>query len=273
MTAADMIDWDLAISIGSRLAGSGPEVSRARGRRGGRRAPRRRHPLDRAGPRLHRPGRREHERRHRAPPRRRPPGLDPRQRRELRRAAVAVRRQGHREEGAARGHQQGRRVAGDRRRDRRRAGLPRRQGARPVRPLPRPGRAGCCWWRPTSSTSSARSRPTPTTSGSGSACTRRPTACSSPRCRGCATTSPSQVERLAETIEPTKLLDDGLKRLSEALRGGHWPVIGQRGSLLEVLGTPEQRAIMDELTGVMSLLEGHADVVMDGVGPGRDPVG
>ncbi len=29
MTAAEMIDWDLAISIGSRLAGSGPEVSRA----------------------------------------------------------------------------------------------------------------------------------------------------------------------------------------------------------------------------------------------------
>ena len=31
----------------------------------------------------------------------------------------------------------------------------------------------------------------------------------------------SQIERLSETIEPTKLLDDGLKRLSEGLRGGH----------------------------------------------------
>ena len=80
----------------------------------------------------------------------------------------------------------------------------------------------------------------------------------------------SQIERLSETIEPTKLLDDGLKRLSEGLRGGQssGQSSGQRGSLLEVLGTPEQRAIMDELTGVMSLLEGHADVVMDGVGPG-----
>ena len=82
----------------------------------------------------------------------------------------------------------------------------------------------------------------------------------------------AQVERLSETIEPTKLLDDGLKRLSEALKGGpSWPIIWARGSLLEVLGTPEQRAIMDELTGVMSLLEGHADVVMDGVGPGVIP--
>ena len=31
--------------------------------------------------------------------------------------------------------------------------------------------------------------------------------------------------------------------------------------------TPEQKEILDRITGVMSLLEGHADVVMDGVGP------
>jgi coenzyme F420 biosynthesis associated uncharacterized protein len=73
-----------------------------------------------------------------------------------------------------------------------------------------------------------------------------------------------QIEKLAEQIEPTRLLDDGLRRLSEAVRGGP---DGQKGSLLDVLGTPEQKEIMDHLTGVMSLLEGHADVVMDGVGP------
>jgi coenzyme F420 biosynthesis associated uncharacterized protein len=78
-----------------------------------------------------------------------------------------------------------------------------------------------------------------------------------------------QVDRLSETVEPAKLLDDGLKRLTESLKGGQNGT--QRGSLLEVLGTPEQRAIMDQLTGVMSLLEGHADVVMDGVGPGVIP--
>ena len=38
-------------------------------------------------------------------------------------------------------------------------------------------------------------------------------------------------------------------------------------SLLDLFATPEQREVIDRLTGVMSLLEGHADVVMDGVGP------
>ena len=81
----------------------------------------------------------------------------------------------------------GDRLADHRRRARRPARVPRLQGARAVRPVPRRRRtstAGCCWSRRTSCTPSASSRPTRTTSGSGSACTRRPTGCSSPRCRG-----------------------------------------------------------------------------------------
>jgi coenzyme F420 biosynthesis associated uncharacterized protein len=70
---------------------------------------------------------------------------------------------------------------------------------------------------------------------------------------------------LADTLEPQRLLEDGLKRLAEALKGG------TSGSLLDLMGTPEQKAILDRVTGVMSLLEGHADVVMDGVGPSVIP--
>jgi coenzyme F420 biosynthesis associated uncharacterized protein len=42
-------------------------------------------------------------------------------------------------------------------------------------------------------------------------------------------------------------------------------------AVLEQLMTPEEREVMDRLTAVMSLLEGHADVVMDGVGPAVVP--
>jgi coenzyme F420 biosynthesis associated uncharacterized protein len=74
----------------------------------------------------------------------------------------------------------------------------------------------------------------------------------------------SEFTALTETVEPQRLLDDGLKRLSEAVKGG---LSGGGGSLLDLMGSPEQKAILDRVTGVMSLLEGHADVVMDGVGP------
>ncbi len=36
---------------------------------------------------------------------------------------------------------------------------------------------------------------------------------------------------------------------------------------MELVQTPAQREILGRLTAVMSLLEGHADYVMDGVGP------
>jgi coenzyme F420 biosynthesis associated uncharacterized protein len=70
-----------------------------------------------------------------------------------------------------------------------------------------------------------------------------------------------QFTDLAETVEPQRFLDEGLKRVTEAIRSG------RTGSVLDLLGSPEQKAILDRVTGIMSLVEGHADYVMDGVGP------
>ena len=42
-------------------------------------------------------------------------------------------------------------------------------------------------------------------------------------------------------------------------------------SVMELVQTPEQRVVLDRLTGLMSLLEGHADVVMDLAGKDSVP--
>ncbi|MEE1789152.1 zinc-dependent metalloprotease [Streptomyces sp. SP17BM10] len=81
---------------------------------------------------------------------------------------------------------------------------------------------------------------------------------------------------LTETdVDPGALLDR-LRDAAGALGGG-LPGVGGREpagastGLLEVVQTPAQREILGRLTAVMSLLEGHADVVMDGVGPSVVP--
>lgn len=73
----------------------------------------------------------------------------------------------------------------------------------------------------------------------------------------------AQMHAVADTIEPSALLD-GLRRGAESIRSGN-------GSVLDLVSSPEQKEILDRVTGVMSLLEGHADVVMDGVGPSVIP--
>ena len=58
-----------------------------------------------------------------------------------------------------------------------------------------------------------------------------------------------------------------LERASRAVRAGS----GDDTSIVERLQSPEQRVVFDRITALMSVLEGHADVVMDDVGPSVVP--
>jgi coenzyme F420 biosynthesis associated uncharacterized protein len=78
-----------------------------------------------------------------------------------------------------------------------------------------------------------------------------------------------QAQSLATDLAPDPAallgqLEDIARRLPGVLRG-------EGGSLLDLLTTPEQRERVAKVTAVMSLLEGHADVVMDEVGPSVVP--
>ncbi|MFE6664456.1 zinc-dependent metalloprotease [Streptomyces sp. NPDC057697] len=70
-------------------------------------------------------------------------------------------------------------------------------------------------------------------------------------------------------VDPMTLLER-LREAAQTLAGGRPEgEDGEEGgrSLVELVQTPAQREILGRLTAVMSLLEGHADYVMDGVGP------
>ena len=61
--------------------------------------------------------------------------------------------------------------------------------------------------------------------------------------------------------DPAALMGDAVRKIGDLVSGK------SDGSLLDLFSSPEQKAVIERVTGVMSLLEGHADVVMDGVGP------
>lgn len=74
---------------------------------------------------------------------------------------------------------------------------------------------------------------------------------------------------LGETdVDPMTVLER-VREAAQSLAGGRPEAEEDDGgrSFVELVQTPAQREILGRLTAVMSLLEGHADFVMDGVGP------
>ena len=67
---------------------------------------------------------------------------------------------------------------------------------------------------------------------------------------------------LASDVGLPELLDR-LRQTADAVAGA----VRGDGNLIEAIQTPEQKEILDRITAVMTLVEGHGDFVMDGVGP------
>jgi coenzyme F420 biosynthesis associated uncharacterized protein len=69
---------------------------------------------------------------------------------------------------------------------------------------------------------------------------------------------------LASDLDTSAILErmrSAFGAVAGAVRGG------EGESLVEAIQTPAQRALLDKLTAVMTLVEGHGDYVMDAVGP------
>ena len=75
----------------------------------------------------------------------------------------------------------------------------------------------------------------------------------------------SLVDRTLAGIEPDpKQLLSALKRSADSIRAGRNPL--DEGGLVTLVAGPDQYAAIQEIGGMMSLLEGHGDVTMDRAG-------
>lgn len=80
----------------------------------------------------------------------------------------------------------------------------------------------------------------------------------------------SLVSDIIDRTEPdTKKFVDAIKRTTKQVRAGEDP-LGEVG-LMAMLATPEQLETIKRMTGLMSLLEGHGDVVMGRAAEGLIP--
>ncbi len=62
-------------------------------------------------------------------------------------------------------------------------------------------------------------------------------------------------------------LKEGLDQTVRSMRGVKGDRQSPSAGMVDLISTPEQRAVLDEITALMTLVEGHADVVMDLAAP------
>jgi coenzyme F420 biosynthesis associated uncharacterized protein len=81
----------------------------------------------------------------------------------------------------------------------------------------------------------------------------------------------AQVQAFVTATEASESLGGMLSRLPGVLRGARRGEASDALALLSLLQSPEQREVLDRLLALATLLEGHADHVMDAVGPSVVP--
>ncbi|HVE46919.1 MAG TPA: zinc-dependent metalloprotease [Acidimicrobiales bacterium] len=80
----------------------------------------------------------------------------------------------------------------------------------------------------------------------------------------------SLVEGTLDSVDPDpKRFLDALRKAVDEMRAGRNPLA--EGGIVGLLASPEQQALLHQVGGLMSLLEGHGDVTMDRAGAGRIP--
>jgi coenzyme F420 biosynthesis associated uncharacterized protein len=73
------------------------------------------------------------------------------------------------------------------------------------------------------------------------------------------------VHETMNTIDPDPArMSETIARVTTAIRSGQKPLAD--GGLMTLIASPEQRAVLDQVSGMMSLLEGHGDITMDRAG-------
>ena len=78
------------------------------------------------------------------------------------------------------------------------------------------------------------------------------------------------VDRSLSSIDPDpRRFLQALRRAVDEARAGRNPLA--EGGLVTLLAGPEQQALLQQISGLMSLLEGHGDVTMDRAGADRIP--